>query len=297
MGHPAKMVSIFGITHIGSGGKDKHMSEESNLSRVYQAIKPSIAAIIVRESPSTRTDADPGDFPQILATAFVVREDGLLLTNKHVGDALSDMAKVGKKSNAVFFYPYGADLIGIPVPIIGQARLRVSAATQLSRYQKEPLDLSLIRVKQRGLAPLELQDDGSTISEGMIVATAGYPLGNQLSQINRCVGPVVQQGIVSQVFPYFGSSPHGFCINVMSFGGASGSPVFDTANGKVFAVLYGGLKMPANFTFCVPVTPIAETINKDLSNIGLKPFEDDVPHFADTIRDATKVADENRPEK
>jgi Trypsin-like peptidase domain len=142
---------------------------------------------------------------------------------------------------------------------------------------KEGPDLGFVFVKAKGLAPLQI--DGETeIEEGIEVATAGYPMGTDaltapgwLHQIT----PTLQKGIVSAVLPYPCLHPHGFSINVMTQGGASGSPVISCTTGGVLGVLYGGLedidqtldqkhlyRVPTAISYVVPSRYIAHVLAK-----------------------------------
>jgi len=78
------------------------------------------------------------------------------------------------------------------------------------------------------------------------------------------VTPTLQRGIVSAVLPFSCEYPHAFTINVMTQGGASGSPVFDPVTAEVVGVLYAGLndigvtrakdeyRLPTNISYVVP---------------------------------------------
>jgi len=57
-----------------------------NLSNIYQKIKPAIVAIVSRVSTNPY-------FRDIIGTGFIVREDGIVLTNKHIIDIFKDLPK------------------------------------------------------------------------------------------------------------------------------------------------------------------------------------------------------------
>lgn len=105
-------------------------------------------------------------------------------------------------------------------------------------------DIAFVHVKARGLPSLQL-DAHTRIEEGMNICTAGFPMGTDalmapgwLHQLT----PTLQLGIVSAVMPFVCPTPHAFSINVMTQGGASGSPVFLPETGAVVGVLYAGLR-------------------------------------------------------
>jgi len=82
------------------------------------------------------------------------------------------------------------------------------------------------------------------LDEGAAIATAGYPMGTRTltapGYLNR-ISPMLQTGIISAVHRFPCAIPHGFTINVMTRGGASGSPVFRPDDGAVIGALYAGL--------------------------------------------------------
>ena len=78
------------------------------------------------------------------------------------------------------------------------------------------------------------------------------------------ISPTLQTGIISAVHPFPCPTPHGFTINVMVQGGASGSPVFSQETGEVLGLVYAGIydfhtsndqntqRTPTNYTYAVP---------------------------------------------
>lgn len=154
-------------------------------------------------------------------TAFAVRADGTLLTNRHV--VAGPRGTATPRRLAVQF----SDSEQVwPTRILAVA---------------EDLDLALIKVDNiLGAVPtiraFNLRAD--TIPRGAPVASIGFPLGGEdddapTSRPARPARPLIFAGIVS------GTPPGG--IEFLGYGavGASGSPIFD-ANGEVVAILYGG---------------------------------------------------------
>jgi hypothetical protein len=77
--------------------------------------------------------------------------------------------------------------------------------------------------------------------------------------------PFLRHGIVSSVLPYDYPSPHGFTIDVMSQGGASGSPIFLTDQPRVIGILHAGFP-GTNFTYAVPARWISDALKQVTSN-------------------------------
>ena len=87
------------------------------------------------------------------------------------------------------------------------------------------------------------------------------------------LSPTIQTGIISAVHPFPSTTPHGFTLNVMTQGGASGSPVFNQETGDVLGVLYAGVnecifdtgqsihRHPTNYSWAVPSHFLVNSLN------------------------------------
>lgn len=91
--------------------------------------------------------------------------------------------------------------------------------------------------------PLDI-GDLTNLRVGQPVAVCGYPYGTQmLKRGNRIYrfGPVLQQGYISAISPFDGSSEMDeILLDVRTAGGMSGSPVFLPEDGTVVGVHYAG---------------------------------------------------------
>ena len=81
----------------------------------------------------------------------------------------------------------------------------------------------------RDVPHLKLATGDFYVKAGVAVATVGFPMGDMpltvLGKVNQMT-PFLRRGIVSSVFPFAISQPHGFTIDIMQQGGSSGSPIF-----------------------------------------------------------------------
>jgi hypothetical protein len=106
-------------------------------------------------------------------------------------------------------------------------------------------DFSVIHVKMRELPCVELLSDFSHLRVGDEVASLGYPMGADLLTAPgwlHQLGPTLQRGIISAILPFPCKAPHSVLIDIMSLGGASGSPVFLANEPRIIGVLFAGLE-------------------------------------------------------
>ena len=256
----------------------------------YQLIRESVVAFVAKDvAPPTGQDA-PQSFPPILGTGVAVREDGLVVTNDHVIAAIGKaVSSSGQKIAAVFFKRFPEGMVGIPVDLIGNLSLTDNPFENEVSYGPKKPDLGFIRIAQRGIPPARFSDSTEYLKEGAMVGTAGFPLGNTPMRVAQMVGPTLQSGIISAVFPYSGfSSPHGFAINVMSHPGSSGSPVFSPSTAEVLGIVWGGFSQVANFTFVVPSRYVIKCLTFDLEQVGLPRLSTGVPEFSNSLDAARK---------
>jgi pSer/pThr/pTyr-binding forkhead associated (FHA) protein len=177
-------------------------------------------------------------------TAFAVRPDGMMITNRHVvtGESGSrqplDMAVKFSDS----YQTFKASLVKV----------------------SPDADLAVVKVENLiGTVPVvSMNPKEDTVQAGDPVAMIGFPLGVDLP-MGKTDDKVVAKttfgaGTVSKVLP------DKVQIDGYSAQGASGSPIFD-ANGSVIAVLYGGQEgTDGRVLFGVPagyITKLLQTLN------------------------------------
>ncbi len=214
-----------------------------SFAEIYKNVKPGIVAVVQQISPNP-------DFPEIIGTGFIAAEDGVVVTNNHVIKAINRLPKrkgaPGDERPIKIMY-----LHDIPGKGIGQIFFDVEGVTTIGRekpvegyyYGPDVPDIGLIYLKVKGLPFLEIESDFH-LQEGEEVFTSGYPLGTRtlrapgwIHQIN----PVLQRGLIAAIQPFPCAKPHGLLIDMVAQPGSSGSPIFNPQNGKVTALLYGGI--------------------------------------------------------
>ncbi len=169
------------------------------------------------------------------ATAFAVRPDGTMLTNRHV--------------------VAGEDGTRQPT------RIAIRFADSRQNWRGRVLavapdaDLAVVKVDIRGGTPaVALNAGADTLGPGDPVALIGYPLGTDLPMAGDYARTSFWAGSVSKVLEDL--------VQIDGYGahGASGSPVFDGA-GEVVGVLYGGQEgTGGRIVYAVPIRAVMQLL-------------------------------------
>lgn len=215
----------------------------ADLIGTYKKIKPSVVAIVAKISKNP-------DFPDIIGTGFVVREEGLILTNNHVIDAIPRLPKLkdAKEDDwpakvIIFNNLEGVGMQHVMMDVKGAFKVSIDP---LPTYGGRNLDVGFLRVAVKDLPAVEVEES-PIYEEGQEIAIAGFPMGTELlrapgnlHQINM----TLKRGVIGAILPFPCQNPHALLLDLLTQGGSSGSPVFNTENGKVIGVLYGGIEEP-----------------------------------------------------
>lgn len=279
----------------------------------YSQVKPSVVAIIARYSTNP-------EFPTIFGTAFVAREDGLLLTCKHVVDRFprlsgpADAPKDECPAQGLLFH-------SVPGQGMAQVLFEITNAFPMRKlvakgyyYGPDVPDVAVLRVNIKGLPAVRLRTT-PVPEEGDTVAISGFPMGSETLRAPgwvHQVSPTLQTGIVSAVLPFPCESPHGILVDVSTLGGASGSPLFDTDTGEVLGMVYGGLEeprrmdgaaglliytVPTSLAYAVPAQVLVDVLQAVDRELGKKAQLSDQIEFGALIEKAEFITVEPKTER
>jgi len=227
-----------------------------NLVKIYPEIKKSIVAFIPKFS--LLSGPKQPKLPPILGTGFFINDLGLIATNNHVAESFETFNSAADENDygicAVLYIKTENSMIDIIFDVKNIIKL---SSTHDPVYKRPDLAFAEVNVFNNPF--LELEPKDSIIQEGYEVATSGFPMGryalmgpNGIFQIS----PTLQRGIISAILPYPKKKPEAFAVNVMTHGGASGSPVFSTETGKVRGILFSILTDTSysanNFAYTIP---------------------------------------------
>jgi S1-C subfamily serine protease len=260
-----------------------------NLVDTFEKIRPSIVAFGSKLTIVKGTK--PPSFPPLIGTGFIADERGIVITNRHVAEALRALPRAPDTNEPGAFALVFSEVIrheqgdyGIGAAFV--ELIRYDLLTQFSvengEYYGEAVpDLAFIQLNIRDVPALRLATAPWSIRIGTSVATAGFPLGTDplvvYGGVNQ-ITPFLRHGIVSSLLPFPCPTPHGFTVDIMSQGGASGSPIFRTDDGAVVGVLHAGFP-GTNITLAVPANIAAFALETFFEQV--KPDLTGVPTFAE----------------
>jgi hypothetical protein len=268
---------------------------EMDFRKSYSRIKNCVVAIA-----NKFYSHDPG-FPTILGTGFLISNQGIVCTCRHVADAIAKLPKPpdysGFPAAALLFKEVthngrpGVGAVGFEILQSGHADMFGNTEEYLG---PNPPDLSLLMLNVTDTPHVAFGE--MPIEEGEEIAFSGFPMGTDTLMAPgwlHQLSPTLHAGIVSAVLPHNSfSMPHSFILHANTQGGASGSPVFrknGTVIGMVHCVLRDRMQLqlpeggqvvywvPTSLTGCVPLnvlTKVIEVASSKIPNVPRESFSD-----------------------
>jgi len=232
------------------------LTEESVVIDVAERASPSVVTVSIQTPKRRILELSPfggfssrveGGTPQDIGTGFIVSEDGLIITNKHV---VSEDAtyKVVTKDGQEF------------------------EVTQISRDPSN--DIAVIKINASNLTPVELGDSGN-LKVGQFVIAIGTALGEFRHTVTTGVISGLGRGITA------GSVYQGFVERLDDViqtdaainPGNSGGPLLNSA-GQVIGVNVAVASDAQNVGFALPINVVKDALNqyKETGKFASKPY-------------------------
>jgi Trypsin-like peptidase domain len=210
-----------------------------------------------------------GGIPDVIGTGFLVDPRGIVMTAGHVARRLMALPKhpVTGRTSAIAILFDEPNRVGdalemkpLWIDIRTYSLLETFTANENIFYGEAVPDLALVQLGVQGLPALSFNREPDIVRAGLAVAFAGFPFGSDglLLRIEDHAPIVVQatpflrHGIISSVHPFQCPNPHGFSIDAMSHGGASGSPIFQREDPRVLGMLYAAFEGEHRLTLALP---------------------------------------------
>lgn len=242
-----------GVGTISTSIKQELVDQESVVTKVVEQATPSVVTVSISKinNPLNNLDpfgldflnqffnipknnVEPQKIEQDIGSGFIISNDGLIVTNKHVVADTSAKYKV----------------------VIGKDQ--VVDVDQI--YRDPATDLAILKVNKNDLTPVKL-GDSDKLKVGQTVIAIGTALGEFRSTVTTGVISGLGRGIVAGS-PFEGSEKLDDVIQTDTAinPGNSGGPLFNS-NGEVIGVNVAVSQSGQNIGFALPINLVKQSIN------------------------------------
>lgn len=243
---------------------NKILSEESTIISVIEKSIPSVVTISISkttirgggieinpfdfQNPFRQRESTQETIEQNIGSGFIISDDGLIATNKHVVSDEDAEYKVITNDNKTY---------------------------DIKKISKDPLnDLAILQIDAKNLKPLEL-GDSSNLKLGQLVIAIGTPLGEFTNSVTSGIISGLGRGIVagSPYESYVERLDNVIQTDAAISPGNSGGPLI-ASNGTVIGINTAVSSEGQNIGFAIPVNVIKDLISKYDKNSGIikRPF-------------------------
>lgn len=225
--------------------EQKILNEESIVISVAEEVSPSVVTVSIKTPQRSVLQYDlfgglrrrvEGGVEQDIGTGFIISEDGLIVTNKHVVSDSESSYKVVTKDDDEY---------------------------DVKQISRDPLnDLAILKVDANGLKPASLGDSGN-LKVGQFVVAIGTALGEFRHTVTTGVISGLGRGITAGD-PFEGSFERlddviqtDAAINP----GNSGGPLLNSA-GQVIGVNVAVAQSAQNIGFAIPINVVKKALDQ-----------------------------------
>jgi S1-C subfamily serine protease len=241
------------LGYSGTTVKREVLDEESVVTRVVERATPSVVTVSISKTQVISTDPFYGfdffgDFfniprgetreeqiEQDIGTGFIISEDGLIVTNRHVVSDLEAKYRIVVGKDEVF------EVVDI--------------------YRDPVNDLAILKVDKNNLPTVDL-GNSDDLKVGQTVIAIGTALGEFRSTVTKGVISGLGRGIVAGSQSTGGSERLDNVIQTDAAinPGNSGGPLFDSS-GMVIGVNVAVSQQGQNIGFAIPINAVKESID------------------------------------
>lgn len=223
----------------------KVIHEESDVTDVVKKVGPSVVTVSAK-TPSRRviqfspfggiSQGIQGGTDQDIGSGFVVSEDGLIVTNKHVVSDATLTYKVSTSDGKTY---------------------------DVKEISRDPSnDIAIIKIDATGLMPVEL-GDSSNLQVGQFVIAIGTALGEFRNTVTTGVISGLGRGINAgdQYQGYVERLDNVIQTDAAINPGNSGGPLLNSA-GQVIGINVAVAQGAQNIGFSIPINTVKEALNQ-----------------------------------
>lgn len=228
----------------------KLLSEESAVIDVAENVSPSVVTVTAEQPARQVLDFDPfgmglrrrieGGEPEDIGSGFIVSEDGLIITNRHVVSDDTATYKVVTKDDQTY---------------------------DVKEISKDPLnDIAILKIDASNLKPVTL-GDSSNLKVGQFAIAIGTALGEFRHTVTTGVVSGLGRGIIAgSVFEgYVEKLENVIQTDAAINPGNSGGPLLDSS-GEVIGVNVAVAQGAQNVGFAIPINIVKDRLSEFKSN-------------------------------
>ncbi len=223
------------------------VDEETVVTRVVESATESVVTVAISKDiinnsldvfrqmfGVSQEKAETTNIERDIGTGFIISEDGLIVTNKHV------VSEVGAKYKVVIGKDETVEVVNI--------------------YRDPINDLAIIKVNKTGLKPVEM-GDSSKLKVGQTVIAIGTALGEFRSTVTKGVISGLGRGITAGGFGVVMEKLEDVIqVDAAINSGNSGGPLFDSS-GRVIGVNVAVSQGGQNIGFALPINLVKQSVN------------------------------------